>query len=73
MMKTCACDQPDQASCHVGAILGRDVPGSTETTEWDRHLCAEHVQTRADISQTLRTQGEGWKVLEYSKTKLGGS
>ncbi|MGD0609335.1 MAG: hypothetical protein ABSA53_37875 [Streptosporangiaceae bacterium] len=72
ILKTYACDQPDQASYHVGAILGRDVPGGTETTEWDRYFCAEHVQARADISQTLRTQSEGWKVLEYGKTKLGG-
>jgi hypothetical protein len=72
-MKTCACDQPDQASYHVSAILGRDVPGRTETTDWDRYFCAEHVPARADISRALRSEGQGWQVLEYSKTKLGGS
>lgn len=68
---SCVCGTPNRANFHVHVILGRDIPGGTETSYTDIYACAKHL--RGGVRPLLRFDGhEGWKILHRKTTYLRG-
>lgn len=63
---SCGCGKPREAAECVEMVVGRNVPGGTETEEWVTYLCASHVGDQV-YSGPLRG---GWKVIEEKRTKI---
>jgi hypothetical protein len=62
----CGCNVPSQANYYVHWIIGRNVPGGTETNEIDGYYCASHVDARRKEVRR-NTSGDGWRVIESRK------
>ncbi len=59
---SCACGVPRKADFYIRYVIGRDVPGGTETGYVDAYVCEEHSTETPDLS-------DGWKVLESTEPK----
>jgi hypothetical protein len=78
-MRTCDCGIPNRANYYVNVILGRDIPGGTETTETYIYVCTGHfveagMDERVSAVNTrklLNWDGhEDWDILESTAQKL---
>lgn len=60
----CGCGIPNRANVYVALVIGRDVPGGTETSEVDAYSCSAHEPV--DAAQILHPdiQRDGWYVIE---------
>lgn len=66
MSTDCTCGTPEEANFYIYLVIGRTVPGRTETDYVDSYRCTSHATTALPI--VLRQAG--WRVKEASKTKL---
>ena len=62
---TCGCGIPRRAAYYVALVVGRAVPGGTETSHVDWYACAEHIDD-AHPERMLNPDlaAEGWEGLE---------
>lgn len=59
----CGCGIPNRANVYIELIIGRDVPGGTETSSVDSYSCTEHEP--ADSAQILHPDiARDWYVIE---------
>ena len=66
---SCACGTPRKCAEYVEAVIGRDVPGGTETGSVHVYLCEDHAGE--PITDHFRFDGhDGWDVLEEKRVPL---
>lgn len=70
----CACGVPNKANFYVHVVIGKDVPGGTETDYSDIYVCDVHGKARmtnAEIRELFRfDDAAAWKILEKKITRL---
>jgi hypothetical protein len=65
----CSCGIPNRADWHTLVVLGRDVPGGTETTYTNVYSCDQHHTDNP--REMLRWDGHvEWEILEHEHTRL---
>jgi hypothetical protein len=62
-MAKCTCGVPSKANWYVELIIGRIVPGGTETTSTENFYCEDHIPGD-DQTELYSDLGDGWTVLE---------
>jgi hypothetical protein len=67
-MSGCGCNAPSKAAWYVSVILGRVVPGGTETEYLDLYTCDAHY---SDDVHDLVQPGDGWEVVEATAFPTG--
>lgn len=67
---SCTCGIPNRANYYTEVIIGRDIPGGTETTYVDIYTCDEHTDEDDPRSMFRFDDADAWDVIESTTTHL---
>jgi hypothetical protein len=67
----CGCGTPSLAAFHTTLIVGRDIPGGTDTTECDFYTCDVHTYDEEDHAEEfVKNASPGWYVIETEQRSI---
>lgn len=70
----CTCGIPNKANVHYHLVIGRYIPGGTETSDVDLYVCTTHDNgDDTYVSHNMLHPdilAGGWTILEHTRTEL---
>lgn len=65
----CSCGVPNRANHYVALIIGRNLPGGTQTESVDAYFCDDHLP--AELEDALNPDiAKEWYVIESTSTRI---